>query len=343
MGIIGFLLWSGLLTGAPEQAAPPMLDLSAHFEMGSHLPGGRRVGSGGSKPIIQGQSVKIKVYSGDNSCGFVEGSGAPPTSGVRLPSGAPAFLGTPYEQPLRGASKTEPRRALGWQVDATPVEITPDHVRLRVRWAREIQVGNSAGKGAEDIVVLLRPGDAMPLERVSIPDVRNNCNNSMGLLVLSVTARDPGRAKVASTDLWLVHKHPGGKETTQHINVRSELNSPVPFFFDEERVGTAVLDVFGRLTLRPTAGDSLALEFSAQRVLAGEQYGVNSSHFGSGIAGQMILSNSLAFGSNGGGQMVLEIGPDSVTEFEIPQGSGPGWAAFAGHTLSVRVKSRRMR
>ena len=168
----------------------------------------------------------------------------------------------------------------------------------------------------------------MPLDTFVLPETaKSQCGSPAATLIVGLKAREPLRVRVTSTDLWLVHKHPGGKETTQHINVRGELNSTIPFYFDEERAGTAVLDVFGRFTLRPKAGDVVALEFSAQRLLAEEPNAVNYSHFG----------------NRGGGQMVTEIGPDTVTSFEIPQGSGPGWQAFAGHSLSVRVKSRRMR
>lgn len=327
MALMNLLLALGLLSGAPEQAAPPpVFDLSVHVEMGQHRPGGVRVGSGGSKPLAKGQPVKLKAYSGENACGY-SGPGGPVTAGPTLPSGAPMRLGTPYEQPLRGVYKSERSIAIGWQLDATPVDITPDHVVLMLQVSRETQVGNKDGKGAGKVMVQLRPGDAIPVDQFSVPDVRNNCNNTVGVLVLSLTPRDPGRAKVASTDLWLVHKYPGGRETTQHITVRSELNSPIPFFFDAERAGTAVLDVSGRLTLRPTAGDKLALEFTAERVLAGEQSTINPGNTG----------------NRGGGQMAVEIAPDAVTSFEIPLGSGPGWEAFAGHSLSVRVKTKRMR
>lgn len=328
MPLLNLFLAFGLLGGAPEQTVPPpVFDLSVYFELGSHLPGGRRVGSGGTKPLAQGQSIRLKAYSGENSCGFSVGSDPRPTSGFTTPSGAQMLLGTPNEQPVRGVHKTEPTTAIGWQVDATPVEITPEQVRLRLRWARETQVGNKDGRGAEDVVLLLRPGDAMPLDKISMPDVRNNCNNTTGMLVLSLTPRDAGRAKVATTDLWLVHKYPGGRETTQHVAVRSELNAPIPFFFDEERAGTAVLDVSGRLTLRPAAGDKLALEFTAERVLAGQPNAVNSSNPA----------------NRAGGQMATEIAPGAVTSFEIPLASGPGWEAFAGHSLSVRVKSKLIR
>ena len=285
------------------------------------------MGSGGSKPLIKGQSVKLTAYSGENSCGFAPGPNPPVTSGFTLPSGAPMLLGTPYETPVRGVFKTESRTAISWQVNATPVEITPERVVLLLQWSRDTQVGNREGRGAEKVTIQLRPGDQMPLESFSMPDVRNNCNNTIGHLVLSLTARDLGRAKLASTDLWLVHKYPGGRETTQHLVVRSELNSPVPFFFDEERAGAAILDVSGRLTLRSAAADKLALEFTAERVLAGEQTAINSTNSG----------------NRGGGQMVVEIAQGAVTSFEIPLGSGAGWEAFAGHSLSVRVQNKIIR
>ena len=300
MGILTLALAFGLLTGPAEQAAPPqpLFDLSLYTEMRyGNSPGG--LNTRAVRPLLKGRSLRMITHSISNSCGFSAGS-------------------------LAGF---EPGSAIGWQVDAMPLEITGDHAVLRLHWSREMELGKKTGKEFQEVEVLLRPGDTLPLDTFVLPEVPGGCKSPVGTLIVGLKAREPERARVVSTDLWLVHKHPDGKETTQHINVRGELNATIPFFFDEERVGTAVLDVFGRLTLRPKAGDSMALEFSAQRFLAGEQFATNSSYFG----------------NTGGGRMVTEIGPDSVTSFEIPQGTGPGWAAFAGHTLSVRVKSRRMR
>ena len=296
MGIMNLLLAVGLLTGAPEQAVPQLFDLTLYTEMryGSG-PGGRNTWS--ARPLTRGRSLTMLTHSISNSCGFAAGS-------------------------LAGF---EPGSAIGWQLDATPVEITGDHAVLRLSWSRKIELGVRTGNDIKEAVVLLRPGDSLPLDTFLLPEVVRSCSSPVATLFVGLREREPERTRVTTTDLWLVHKHPGGKETTQHLNVRGEFHASIPFYFDEERVGTAVLDVFGRFTLRPKAGDSVALEFSAQRLLAGEQNAVNYSHFG------------------GGGRMVTEIGPDSVTEFAIPQGSGPAWAAFAGHSLSVRVRSRKMR
>jgi len=298
MGIMNFVLAIGLLTGAPEQAPGPLFELRLQADMRyGASPGG--MNSWSQRPLVKGQSVRMITHSISNSCGFA--------AGVR---------------------EFDSNAAIGWQLDAVPVEITADHAVLRLHWSREIELGKRTGTEFKEVVVLLRPGDSLPLDTIVLPKTATSqCGNPAATLVVSLQAREPERVRVTSTDLWLVHKHPDGKETTQHLNVRGELNSPIPFFFDEERVGAAVLDVFGRFTLRPKAGDTVALEFSAQRLLVGEQYAVNGSHFG----------------NRGGGKMVTEIGPDSVTSFEIPQGSGPSWRAFAGHSLSVRVKSRRMR
>jgi hypothetical protein len=149
----------------------------------------------------------------------------------------------------------------------------------------------------------------------------------MGALMVGLDAHAPAQARVASTDLWLVHKHPGGKETAQHLNVRGELGSPVPFFFDQERAGTAALDVFGRLTLRPGSREPLALELSAQRVLVG-------------VPG---LNNPNELQTRGLGQIGIEIDPNSVISFVIPLGTGSDWAPFAGHSISLRIKSRLIR
>jgi hypothetical protein len=315
MGVMSVVLAFALQSAAPNQAVPQLFDLTLHTEMRfGNEPGGKS--SGGSKPLVKGQSLRMRTYSIENSCGFASGT-------------IPEF---------------DSNAAIGWQLDAMPVAITGEHAVIRLHWSREVELGKRAGKEFKEVVVLLRPGDSLPLDTFVLPETaKSQCGSPVATLIVGLKAQEPDRKRVASTDLWLVHKQPGGKETMQHINVRGELNSSIPFFFDEERVGTAVLDVFGQLTLRPKAGDSLALEFSAQRLLAGEQYGLNSSHFGSSAGSKVVLSDSLSVSSNGGGKMVLEIGPDSVTSFEIPQGSGPEWKAFAGHSLSVRVKSKRMR
>ena len=298
MGILNFVLALGLLSGAPEQApaSAPLFDLTLHTEMRyGNEPGGRS--SWSSKPVASGQSLRMRTYSIENSCGFAAGT-------------IPEF---------------DSNAAIGWQLDAMPVEVTGENAVIRLHWSREVELGKRAGKEFKEAVVLLRPGDSLPLDTFVLPKTaKSQCGSPVATLIVGLEAREPERVRVASTDLWLVHRDPAGKETTQHINVRGNLNTSIPFFFDEERAGPAVLDVFGRFTLRPKTGDTLALEFNAQRFLAGEPYGVNASHFGSG-------------------RMVTEIGPDSVTSFEIPLGSGPGWKAFAGHSLSVRVKSRRMR
>ena len=57
MGTMSLLLAFGLLFGAPEQAAPELFDLTFHTEMRfGNEPGGRS--SGGSKPIVKGQSLR---------------------------------------------------------------------------------------------------------------------------------------------------------------------------------------------------------------------------------------------------------------------------------------------
>lgn len=296
MGVMNIVLAFGLLSAAPEQVPPPVFKLTLYTEMRyDNEPGG--LNSSSSKSLVKGQSLRMRTYSISNSCGFAAGT-------IR---------------------EFDANAAIGWQVDALPVEITGDHAVIRLHWSREVELGKKTGNEFKEATVLLLPGDSVPIDTFVLPETpKSQCGSPVGTLIVGLKAQEPERARVVSTDLWLVHKQPGGKETMQHINVRGGLNSSIPFFFDEERTGNAVLDVFGQVTLRPKAGDAMALEFTAQRFLAGEEYAWNSSHFGSG-------------------RMVTEIGPDSVTSFDIPLGSGPGWKALAGHSLSVRVKSRRMR
>ncbi len=312
MGIMNILLAFGLATGAIEQAPPAMFDLMLRTEMRfDDKPGGNS--SYAARPLVKGQSLRMRTYSGSNSCGF-----------------------------SAGVKEFDSAAAIGWQVDAMPVEITTDHAVLRLHWSREVELGRIAGKEFQEAVVLLRPGDSLPLDSFVLPAVPGGCNSPVGTLVVGLMAHYVERVPVTSTDVWLVHKHPDGKETTQHLNVRGELNSRIPFFFDPERADTAALDVFGAITLRPKAGGLVALELSAQRLLVGEPNAINSSYFGN-PEGRKVGGNSRDLAMGGGGQMVIQIGPESVTSFEIPQGSGPGWEAFAGHSLALRVQSKRLR
>jgi hypothetical protein len=38
-----------------------------------------------------------------------------------------------------------------------------------------------------------------------------------------------------------------------------------------------------------------------------------------------------------------DVGQQDVASFEIPLGTDPEWAAFKGHSLSLRIKSERIR
>src|SRR5687768_5404805 len=153
MGIMTVALAFGLLTGAPEQAAPPppLFYLTLLTELRRpDQPGG--MSSWSSQPLAKLRSVTMRTYSNSNSCGFAAGA----------------------------ISGFDPSAAIGWQVEAMPLEITADHAVLRLHWSREIEVGKKSGKGFQEAVVLLRPGDSMPLDTFVLPAVPGGCSNPVG-------------------------------------------------------------------------------------------------------------------------------------------------------------------
>jgi hypothetical protein len=142
---------------------------------------------------------------------------------------------------------------------------------------------------------------------------------------------------VVSTDLWLVHREPDGQERTLQVNVRGGFNQPIPFVFDDLAVGTLALDVRGTLLPRFLPDGSINLELSAERRWSR----------GSEVPNTLVLGN---------GSMILHMKPDDVTSISIPLTGREGFAigmgasrtavtaeAIDGHSLSLRVRSRRIR
>jgi hypothetical protein len=291
MGMLNVLLAIGVFLGGPEQAQAPLYDLQITGEMRfSNRPGGLSAGT--SVPLAIGKPVRRLMAS--FSCGF----------------GA-------------GGSKFDPDALVGWTIDTRTIASTPEHVVVRISWVREQEQGKRTNKSPEEATVLLRPGDDLPLDSIRLP-TEATCHDPVATLMIRAVAREPVRERVVETKVWLVHRQPGGQEKVQQLELRSAFDSAIPFFFDEVRAGSSVLDVFGTLRPRSTAPGLISVEFSAERRLTTGGADADTQYLGIGDA-------------------VISMGPEGVTEYQIPIGTTGAWEAFKGHSLAVRVQSRRIR
>jgi hypothetical protein len=295
MGLLSALFALGTFFGAPEQAQAPLYDLKITGEMRfSNRPGGLSAWT--VVPLAVGKPVRRMMASISNNCGF-----------------------------SAGGNKFDPDAVVGWTIDTTTLASTPEHVVVRIRWVREQEQGKRSNKAPEEATVLLRPGDDLPLDSIGLPTVEASCQDPVAVLLITAVAREPVRERVVATRVWLVHRQPGGQEKTQQVDLRSSFDSEVPFFFDEVKVGSSVLDVFGKLRPRSTAPGLISLEFSADRRLTTGGADSDTQYLGTGKV------------------VILSMGPEGVTEYQIPIGTAGAWQAFAGHSLAVRVQTRRIR
>jgi hypothetical protein len=264
--------------------------------------------SGTWRNLITGESVRIATYMAGQGCGFI--------------TGAADFAGNP---------------TFGWRLEATPVSLQPDHAVVRLRWTREFQEGRASGLPASEATVMLRPGDDIALDSalMSMSFPVPGCRGRLATLVVALKEVEPQRERVASTDLWLVHRAPDGRETSQQLNVRGGYNEELPFVFDDLRIGQDTLDISGSVLARTGSGGTVALQFTAERRWSR----------GTGFPSVKVLGN-------GGTTFTLK--PDDVTSVMIPlvtegvpmdaRSSQPGRdPALLGHSLSIRLRSRQIR
>lgn len=303
MGMLNVLVALGVVLGTPGQpeTLPDQLVVSTEMHF-SDEPSG----SGGSSwgRLVVGQRTKWVAFM-DRGCGF-----------------------------NAGYKEFSPTASFGWQVEAIPTAITSAHAVILLRWARALDRGKRSASEGREMTVVLRPGEHLSLDLWDLPgtadglapcrvgsDSRRHVSAS-----LSVTLRtkEPARPRVVSTNVWLVHRRPGGQESTQALNIRGAFDAELPFFFDGVKVGSSVLDVSGMIRPRSQAGDLISLEFSAERRLTSGDLHPDTRYVGNG-------------------DVVISTGPKGVTEYEIPFGTSKGWEAFAGHSLAVRVQSARLR
>ena len=251
--------------------------------------GGRRISMW--RPLMNGQPVRQSVYNYEKGCGFIFGVNAEVPADV----------------------------VIGWKLQATPLEITPEHVRLQIAWSREVESGTRAHL-AKEVTLLLRPGDVVSLDSAVLP----RCQNSLATFVIALKGEAPGRRRVAATDLWLVHREPDGKEHTEQLNVRGGFDERIPFVFDGVEVGGMTIDVAGSITPRSGTDGEIALEFDSHRNVRGSTPRAEWGYFG-------------------GGSTVLRVAPSDVVSIEFPLPTSEGFEPLRGHSLSIRVRSRQIK
>ncbi|MEI6246516.1 MAG: hypothetical protein WCQ64_15920 [Acidobacteriota bacterium] len=78
---------------------------------------------------------------------------------------------------------------------------------------------------------------------------------------LQVQAAEPAGGDLAETEIWLVHRDPAGKETTQRQVIRSRGNADATFYFDDTKVmtdgGSMNVEMYGSLSLGSCCGGKL--------------------------------------------------------------------------------------
>lgn len=264
--------------------------------------------SGTWRNLVTGESVRIATYMGGRGCGFI--------------TGASEFNGNP---------------TFGWRFEATPVSFHSDYAVVRLRWTREFQEGRASGLPSSETTVLLRPGDDIALDSalISMSFPVPACRGRLATLVVALKEIEPQRERVVSTDLWLVHRAPDGRETSQQISVRGGYNVTLPFLFEDLRIGQDILDISGTVLARTGPGGTVRVQFGAERRWSR----------GTEFPSVHVLGN---------GEVTFTLKPDDVTSVVIPLvtegqssdtvASQPGRdPALLGHSLSIRLRSRQIR
>lgn len=286
-----------------QSQTPParfQMEISTHVQPGS--PSGQqlrsgRPSSGTWRDLVLGQPIRLVTYTAGAGCGFVAGSRE--------------FRGTP---------------TLGWRLEATPTEIGDKHVTVRLRWTREIQDGKATGLPANETTILLLPGDTATLDVVLRGSVPENCRGYLATLLVALKETEPHRPRVVSTDLWLVHRDPQGRELTQQLTVRGGYNVTLPFVFNGVRIAGSLLDIEGTLLARTGPNNGVLLEFEAERRWSRDGAFPDISVVGNG-------------------RTTFNLQPGDVTSVVLPLKAGGAVAdpALAGHSLSLRLRSSQIR
>lgn len=160
-----------------------------------------------------GQPVVLYVYSGKTMCD----SSSPA-------SAAPADAG------------------FGWRLDVTPVREANGLV-MQVTWQRLWDRGAKLSSGQRGHAeVTLKPGGKLMFDYLGAGETTTACDAiGMGLEVGLAPAASQG--PLVETELWLVRKMQDGTEQTQRQVVRQRVGeSPVPFYFDDVKVGEPASD-----------------------------------------------------------------------------------------------------
>ena len=281
---------------ATDQVAAPAFQLWVETEMHyKNAPG--RPNSGAGIDLAVGVTEHRLTYSISNNCGFMAG----------------------YMKDFDNSAD------IGWRVEVTPTELTPEHAVVKLKWFRGVANGKRMVGMSHETAVLLRPGDKMSLDTFPMSTRTESCTSPTATLLVSLRHAEPPRERVVSTDLWLVHRRPDGKESVQQQTVRTNFGRAGGFYFDELKVGDVVLDVFGELTPRARPDGSITLALSTQREVF--------------VQGKSQLeSPNHSYVGTGGAALVFK--PDDVVSFEIPM---KPWPSLAGDSFTLRVRTRQIR
>jgi hypothetical protein len=132
--------------------------------------------------------------------------------------------------------------ASGWRLDVVPVRVDRGALVLSVSWTR---IGGNRARFAREAsssaTLTLEPGANVLLDRLSADSV-SGCD-AIGL-GLEVGLEAGGAAPLVETELWLVHRHPDGAETSEKQVVRARLGEAAPYAFPGVLFGR---DVLGRI------------------------------------------------------------------------------------------------
>jgi hypothetical protein len=219
--------------------------------------------------------------------------------------------------------------ATGWKVELTPTRIIGDAVTLRVRWARTVDLGKVVSAVSEDVELTLRPGESRPLDSVRVPSGAKTFTGrpcAVTAASLRVTVEYPPEEfdrRLVVADLWLVERVPGGAERSQPLSVRGLPHRAIPFYFESIVERGAFLDVFGRIIARPDAG---AIDVSVE----------TRSRWGK------VSDSEDATGRGRAVESTIRVKPGEIVELQLPKVNDRD-GSFSNHTLSIRVRARRLR
>jgi len=210
------------------------------------------------------------------------------------------------------------------------------NVFLRMsRSAVPAATGSGTTAPGADVELTLRPGQSIPVDIVPLsPGVKmpyEQCGVRATMLRVGVNywPMPIEDRRLVTTDLWLVERLLDGTERGQTLSLRGSFNRATPFYFDTVTDRGAALEFFGEFTLT-TIGDHLTMRLEVKSRLI--ENGRASTAISEGNLWRSRRVNP-----------VLTLAPGEVVAVELPRLSESDSGAFAGHTFSIRVRSRQIR